>query len=100
MRLVWSPTARQRALAAVDFIKEDRPQAAEEWLGRLLDRVEDLPRFPNQGRVVPEWKEPEVREIFHVPYRIIYEVHEDRVEILTLSHMRQQLPPEFEREDR
>jgi toxin ParE1/3/4 len=84
-------------MAAVDFIKADRPQVANEWLGGLLDRVQALPTFPNQGRVVPEWKEPEVREIFHLPYRVIYEVHEDRVEILTLSHMRQELPREFER---
>jgi plasmid stabilization system protein ParE len=34
-----------------------------------------------------------VREVFHEPYRIIYEVLEDRIEILTLSHFRQQLPP-------
>ncbi|HSW29579.1 MAG TPA: type II toxin-antitoxin system RelE/ParE family toxin [Longimicrobiales bacterium] len=93
MRIVWSPTARKRARAAVDHIRLDRPQAAYEWLDWLVHRIELLPDFPEQGRVVPEWHEPAVREVFHEPYRIIYEVLEDRMEILTLSHLRQQLPP-------
>jgi hypothetical protein len=33
-----------------------------------------------------------VREVFHEPYRVIYEVSEERLEILTLSHFRQELP--------
>lgn len=52
-----------------------------------------LSDLPEQGRVVPEWNEPAVREVMYDPYRVIYEVSEDRVEILTLSHQRQQLPP-------
>jgi len=41
---------------------------------------------------VPEWGEPTVREIAYASYRVIYEVFPDRVEILTVSHTRQQLP--------
>ncbi|TVP74727.1 MAG: type II toxin-antitoxin system RelE/ParE family toxin [Gemmatimonadales bacterium] len=92
MKVVWSPTARARAIAAVDYIAEDRPGAALEWLDGMVSRVEMLSELPEQGRVVPEWNEPAVREIMYDPYRVIYEVSEDRVEILTLSHQRQQLP--------
>ena len=92
MKVVWSPTARARAIAAVDYIAEHRPRLALEWLNGMVSRVELLSELPEQGRVVPEWNEPEVREIMYDPYRVIYEVREDRVEILTLSHQRQQLP--------
>ncbi len=59
----------------------------------MVRRVELLRDLPEQGREVPEWHEPTVREVFHEPYRIIYEIHEDRIEILTLIHFRQELPP-------
>lgn len=94
MRVVWSPTARRRTQAAVDYIALDRPQTSLEWLDGLVRRVELLRDLPKQGRVVPEWHESSVREVFHEPYRVIYEIVEDRIEILTLSHFRQELPPE------
>ncbi len=91
MRIVWSPTARDLAFDAVDFIALDRPLGSLEWLDELTVRVELLRDLPDQGREVPEWHEPSVREIFHEPYRVIYEVFDDHVEILTLSHFRQEL---------
>ena len=92
MRIVWSPTARRRAAEAVDLIAQDRPTVALEWYEGLVRRIELLRDLPEQGRVVPEWHEESVREILWEPYRVIYEVFVDRVEILTLSHARQQLP--------
>lgn len=71
MRIVWSRTARRRAQAAVDHIALDRPNTSLEWLEGLVRRVELLRDLPEQGRVVPEWHEPAVREILYEPYRII-----------------------------
>ncbi len=62
-----------------------------------MQRVELLRDLPEQGRVVPEWHESSVREVFYEPYRVIYEVLEDRLEILTLSHFRQELPHQSRR---
>lgn len=76
----------------MDYIALDRPQTSQEWLDGLVRRVELLRDLPEQGRVVPEWHEPSVREVLHEPYRVIYEVFNDRIEILTLSHFRQGLP--------
>ena len=76
------------------YIAVDRPNASMAWFDGLVERVELLRDAPGQGRVVPEWHEETVREIQYPPYRVIYEVFEDRVEIVTLSHMRQLLDPE------
>jgi plasmid stabilization system protein ParE len=92
LRVVWSPTARRHAQAAVDYIALDRPQASVAWLEALIKRVELLADLPEQGRVVPEWHESSVREVFHEPYRVIYEVTDDRLEIIAMSHFRQELP--------
>jgi len=94
LKIVWSPTARRRAQAAVDHIALDRPQTSLEWLDGLVRRIDLLRDLPEQGRVVPEWHESSVREVFHEPYRVIYEILDDRLEVLTLSHFRQELPPQ------
>ena len=93
MKVIWSPTAKRRAAAAVDYIAVDRPTVAVKWFDGLLERIELLKNAPEQGRVVPEWHEESVREIQYEPYRVVYEIFEDRIEIVTLSHMRQLLEP-------
>lgn len=41
--------------------------------------------------MVPEWGDQAVREVLYDPYRVIYEVFPDHLEILTLNHYRQEL---------
>jgi plasmid stabilization system protein ParE len=38
------------------------------------------------GRIVPELSRPDVREIFHGAYRIIYGISKGEVHILTVRH--------------
>ena len=87
MRVTWSALAEKRALEAVDYIAQDRPQAAAAWLEELLERVARLDRFARRGRVVPEIGRSTVREIWHAPYRVIYRVEASRVVILTTSSL-------------
>ena len=87
MRVTWSALAEERALEAVDYIAQDRPQAAAAWLEELLERVARLDRFARRGRVVPEIGRSTVREIWHAPYRVIYRVDASRVVILTTSSL-------------
>jgi plasmid stabilization system protein ParE len=92
VRVIWSPTARRQLNAAIDLFGDDRPQAALAWLDGLVQRVELLTELPEQGRVVPEWGADPVREVMYEPFRVVYEIHDDRVEILVLSHFRQSFP--------
>ena len=80
-----------RAAEIVDYIARDRPRAALDWIEGLEKRLTALPGLAEQGRVVPEWYDPTVRELIYQRHRIIYEVHEHHVEILTIRHSRQEL---------
>ncbi len=95
MKVVWSLRAVSRAVEIVDYIARDRPQAALDWIEGLEKRLTALPGLPDQGRVVPEWYDPTVRELIYRRHRVIYEVHEDHVEILTIRHGRQELGRDF-----
>jgi toxin ParE1/3/4 len=93
MKVTWSPLAEQRALEAVDYIAQDRPQAAAAWLEELLERVARLDRFARRGRVVREIGLPAYREILHAPYRVSYRIDTSRVVMLTLRHGRRAWDP-------
>ena len=93
MKVLWSALAELRALDAVDYIAEDRPEGASEWLEALLARVATLDRMARRGRVVPEIGLPTFREIFHAPYRVIYRIDVASVVVLTMRHWRRSWDP-------
>ena len=88
MKVTWSPLAERRAREAVDWISQDRPEAAAKWLDEVLEAVKKLDRMATRGRIVPEIGRAEYREIFHPRYRIVYRLKNNEVVILTIRHSR------------
>ncbi len=69
--------------------------AAGERMGNeLLDAALSLTRFPERGRVVPEFRHPELREIIFHSYRIIYRVsnNDNSLEIVRFWHAARGFP--------
>jgi plasmid stabilization system protein ParE len=87
-KLIWSPTASEDLRHLVRYIAIDSPERAAAFGLRLIERVERLPLFPEMGRMVPERKDPCIREIIVRPYRVIYRAtHEHRLlEIVRVWH--------------
>lgn len=69
-------------------------KAASDFVGSLDQRVRQPELFPESGRIVPEYGLPLLRELVEAPYRIVYEMFPDRIEIVIVRHGREQ----FERE--
>jgi plasmid stabilization system protein ParE len=91
MRIVWSPLALERVGAIAELIAGDRPAAAERWVRQIFARVAQLRTYAESGRMVPELRRPEIRQLPHPPYRIIYRVEAKRILILTVRHGREEL---------
>jgi len=53
---------------------------------QLIDRALTLRTFPERGRVVPEFADPQIREIIFKSYRIVYRVRAGHVEIIRFWH--------------
>ena len=48
----------------------------------LISEADRLQEFPELGRVVPEYRSDQIREIIFRPYRIVYRInHEDSVAV-------------------
>lgn len=90
MRIVWSPLALERVEDIAQYMAEDKPGAAVEWVDGIFDTVERLADFPESGGVVPEVGGRRIREVIFGTYRIIYSVR-DQIDILTVRRSNQLL---------
>ena len=64
-------------------------------IDRLTKRSEQIAAFPRSGRMVPEYEAPDIREVIERPYRIIYRIKTDQIDILAVVHGAQLLSPEL-----
>jgi toxin ParE1/3/4 len=92
MKIVWSPLALERASEIVDYIAQDKPSAAINWINIVFSKVELLALSPEMGRVVPEIGSIQFRELIYGNYRIIYRFYKKQIFVLTIRHGMQILP--------
>ncbi len=83
-RVRWSPKAIADLESIGDFIALDSPAAAERWTIKLAERVTLAATMPKAGRIVPELRRADIREVFLRTYRIIYRLAADELHILTI----------------
>lgn len=84
IQITWSLTALLRLIEIEDFISMDNPLQAEKFILRLINRGESVKDFPYRGRLLPEFSNNEIREVFEKSYRIVYKIRDEHVEILTV----------------
>ena len=85
MKVSWLPRALRRLEQAHRYIQQDKPLAAADPARRIWERAERLGDFPELGRV---GRLPGTRELVlpNSPFILLYRIHADRVEILTILH--------------
>ena len=84
MKLRWSERATRDTEDIVSYIAHDSGEAAHRWLEETFEAVEKLQEFPRLGRVVPEFGVDSLRELIHGRYRIVYELGEEDITIVTV----------------
>jgi toxin ParE1/3/4 len=84
--LIWSPSALADINNIAEFINHDSPQGAKAQVAAFFDRAQVLETFPKIGRVVPELQDTRYRQILEGRYRLIYQVIENNVHILSVHH--------------
>ncbi len=93
-RLIWSPTARLDLRNISAYITEDSPLAARKFIQGVFQTVERLSEFPHSGRIVPEFNEPNIREVIRKPCRVVYRINrqEQVIEIVRVWHAARGIP--------
>jgi toxin ParE1/3/4 len=96
MNVFWTPDAKRRLREIEAHIAKDSPSAAREITVRLIRRSLELEQPPLLGKRLPQYADADLRELLERPYRLIYRVRQDRIEILTVMHYRQLLPSDLD----
>jgi len=92
MKIIWSPLAIDKASEIAEYIAQDKPSAAEKWINTVFSKVEQLKSSPEIGRIVPEIRNDQIRELIYGNYRVIYRIEKKQISILTIRHGKQILP--------
>lgn len=75
-----------------DYISLDSPEIARRFVSSLFDAVEHLADFPLSGRIVPELRDEQIREVIKRPCRIVYRVNQNNIEIIRIWHSARGIP--------
>lgn len=86
--LRWSERALADLKAIHAHIAKDSPRNAAAVARKFLERAQEIPATPRAGRVMPELGDPSIREIPVHSWRLIYQLRDAHVFVLTLVHKR------------
>jgi toxin ParE1/3/4 len=78
------------------YIAIDNPAAAKRWIERLKSRARNALDAPFAGRVVPEFCQENIRELIEGNYRIVYQVFDKHLIILTVFEGHQIFPSDID----
>jgi plasmid stabilization system protein ParE len=93
LKVLFTPSGRKQFLEVIAYIHRENPTAANAFRHKAEKVLSRLWKFPQSGRVVPEFPDLPFREVIVSPYRFFYRVKEKTVWIVAVWHGAQ-LPEE------
>jgi toxin ParE1/3/4 len=84
--VVWSPSALEDIEAIASYISRDSISYAGAVVRKIINSTRSLESFPFAGRVVPEFDQENLREVFAYSYRIAYRIEGKTVTIAAVIH--------------
>jgi addiction module RelE/StbE family toxin len=92
MNVRWTEAALADLQAAEAYIARHSEQYARAMVERIFDRSELLASQPRLGPLVPEYEDETLRELFVEPYRMVYRLLDDQVDIVAVVHGARRMP--------
>lgn len=91
MQVKWLRNAAKNLNDATEYIADDNPKVAREFLIHTIESVNKLAQYPELGRT---GRVPGTRElvIFGYPYIVPYRIKDGNVEILRVFHTSRMWP--------
>lgn len=84
MKVIWSKESLNRLIEIEEFIAQDNPSRAVEFTEFLVSKSSLIEKNPRMGRIVPEFSDPDIRELIIKGYRLVYRIKKERIDILTV----------------
>ena len=90
-KVIWTEKSIQDLLNIKEYISEDSPDRAESWILELFNSGESLVSLSTRGRIVPEFKQEDLRELLIDNYRLVYRIKKASIEIITVFEAHRRL---------
>lgn len=85
-KIRWSPRAASNFEDICNYIAKDSEYYAALFAKKVNIIVKTIPQFPKAGRIVPEYRDENLREKIYENYRIVYRLKGEHVEIVAICH--------------
>jgi plasmid stabilization system protein ParE len=89
--IIWSERAVGDIESIAAFIAQDSEAYAASVVRTIIQKTRRLSEFPYIGRIVPEFGDASIREIFAYNYRILYKISADDINVATVIHGKREL---------
>ena len=78
-----------------EYIALNSPTYAKRTVDKITRRSEQIADQPYSGRKVPEYDAENIRELIEKPYRIIYRIMPDQIDVVAVIHGAHFIPNDF-----
>jgi toxin ParE1/3/4 len=95
MRVHWTENAIGHLVNIYGYIAINSPTYGRRMVDRITRRSEQIADHPLSGRKVTEYEAEDIRELIEKPYRIIYRIKPDQIDVLAVIHGVSLLPDEI-----
>jgi toxin ParE1/3/4 len=95
MNVHWTDNAIEHLASIYEYIAVNSPTYASGMVDRITRRSAQIADSPLSGRMVPEYQAHDIRELIEKPYRIIYRIKQDQIDVLAVIHGARLLPDEL-----
>ncbi len=92
--VIWSDPAKADLRSIHDFIAHDSSHYAKKVTHDIATKTDILDELPRMGRMVPELGNENIRELSLYSSRILYEITDQDVFVLSVIHKRQDFQPQ------
>jgi toxin ParE1/3/4 len=96
--IFWSDLAKRHLREIDSYVAQGSRAYSIVFIDRLLSSVERIGRFPESGRIVPEFERDDIREIFFGKYRIVYRIQGEKLHVLAVVHGAMDITKRHQRE--
>lgn len=86
MKIHWTDNAIEHLVNIYEYIAMNSPTYAKQTVDKITQRSGQIAAHPLSGRKVPEYYAEDIRELIEWPYRIIYRIKQDQIDVLAVIH--------------
>ena len=81
--VIFAESAVQDLEDILEYYREqEAPKVGDKLVREIVELAEELSDHPERGRVVPEFQSPQLRELIHPPFRIVYRRYNEKVSVV------------------